>query len=311
MEEVAIVTGGTRGIGAAIAIALKTRGYRVAANYVGNEERARTFTGSSGIPSYKWDVADFEDCKRGVAEVERDLGPIDIVINNAGITRDATLKNMTPACGITSKPTNRKGTITNTSVMPAKPSSNSGRRFCGFPVTAAPITNRTPTMRIIATTADCRMVAVLMPMMLIAVITTEPAIPTRTQVRYTSQPATDHRKTLSNDELTQLTHTIAHRVGRYLERQGLLVRDSDQSYFTADAVEKVRPGTGREAGLGYAQHQERVPWGISKPALSAVVMSRSYPKHSLRSRGRLSLVSPEGAYSRRRPSSYSEDTRPP
>jgi hypothetical protein len=72
-----------------------------------------------------------------------------------------------------------------------------------------------------------------------------------------------HRlKAPTNDELTQLTHTIAHRVGRYLERQGLLVRDSDQSYFTADAVEKVRPGTGREAGLGYAQHQERVPWGM-------------------------------------------------
>ena len=94
-ERVALVTGGTRGIGAAIARALKDKGHKVAVTYHGNDERARAFTQATGIPAYKWDVADFEACEKGVARVEADLGPIDILVNNAGITRDATLVKMT------------------------------------------------------------------------------------------------------------------------------------------------------------------------------------------------------------------------
>lgn len=94
MARVAIVTGGTRGIGEAISIALKDMGMKVAANYAGNEERARQFTERTGIPTYKWNVADHEACIAGVKQVEADLGPVDVLVNNAGITRDTTMKRM-------------------------------------------------------------------------------------------------------------------------------------------------------------------------------------------------------------------------
>ncbi|MBN9529571.1 MAG: acetoacetyl-CoA reductase [Alphaproteobacteria bacterium] len=97
MSRVAIVTGGTRGIGAAISIQLKVHGYKVAANYAGNDEAAKAFSEQTGIPAYKWSVADFEACKAGVEQVTRDLGPVDIVVNNAGITRDTTIHKMSPA----------------------------------------------------------------------------------------------------------------------------------------------------------------------------------------------------------------------
>lgn len=96
MGRVALVTGGTRGIGAAIAVALKAAGHTVAANYAGNEEAARRFNESTGIAVYRWDVADFDACAAGVAKVEADHGPIEILVNNAGITRDTTLARMTP-----------------------------------------------------------------------------------------------------------------------------------------------------------------------------------------------------------------------
>ena len=95
MSKVALVTGGTRGIGAAISKALKKAGYLVAANYAGNDEAARTFSAATGIPTFKWSVADYEACVAGVAEVEAALGPIDILVNNAGITRDAMFHKMT------------------------------------------------------------------------------------------------------------------------------------------------------------------------------------------------------------------------
>ena len=94
MARVAIVTGGTRGIGEAISIALKDMGMKVAANYAGNDERAREFTERTGIPAFKWDVADFEACQEGVRKVEAELGPVDVLVNNAGITRDTTMKRM-------------------------------------------------------------------------------------------------------------------------------------------------------------------------------------------------------------------------
>jgi acetoacetyl-CoA reductase len=94
MARVAIVTGGTRGIGEAISIALRDMGMKVAANYAGNEERAREFTDRTGIAAYKWDVADFDACQEGVRKVEGDLGPVDVLVNNAGITRDATMRKM-------------------------------------------------------------------------------------------------------------------------------------------------------------------------------------------------------------------------
>ncbi len=94
MSRVAIVTGGTRGIGEAISIMLKEKGYKVAANYGGNDERAREFTERTGIPAYKWDVSDYEACVAGVAKVKEDLGPVEILVNNAGITRDGTLHRM-------------------------------------------------------------------------------------------------------------------------------------------------------------------------------------------------------------------------
>jgi acetoacetyl-CoA reductase len=94
MARVAIVTGGSRGIGEAISIALKDAGFTVAANYAGNDERARAFTDRTGIATYKWDVGDYEACQTGCAKVAADLGPVDAVINNAGITRDGTLLRM-------------------------------------------------------------------------------------------------------------------------------------------------------------------------------------------------------------------------
>lgn len=96
MPRVAIVTGGTRGIGAAICKALKAAGYEVAANYGGNDEIAQSFKEEASVPVYKWDVSSFEACAAGVRQVEADLGPIDILVNNAGITRDAQLHRMRP-----------------------------------------------------------------------------------------------------------------------------------------------------------------------------------------------------------------------
>ncbi|MBB5716319.1 acetoacetyl-CoA reductase [Sphingomonas aerophila] len=95
MARVAIVTGGTRGIGEAISLALKEAGLNVAANYAGNEERAREFTSRTGIQSFRWDVADHEACLNGVKEVEAALGPVDVLVNNAGITRDGTIMKLT------------------------------------------------------------------------------------------------------------------------------------------------------------------------------------------------------------------------
>ncbi|WP_169567026.1 acetoacetyl-CoA reductase [Sneathiella limimaris] len=94
MGRVAIVTGGTRGIGEAISVMLAEKGYKVAANYGGNDEKAKEFTERTGIPAYKWDVSDFDACMEGVAKVKADLGPVEIVVNNAGITRDGTLHRM-------------------------------------------------------------------------------------------------------------------------------------------------------------------------------------------------------------------------
>lgn len=94
MGHTALVTGGTRGLGRAIATALKSKGYRVAATYHGNDEAARQFQAETGIPTYKWDVADFEACRAGTATVKRELGSVGVLVNNAGITADATLKNM-------------------------------------------------------------------------------------------------------------------------------------------------------------------------------------------------------------------------
>ena len=94
MARVAIVTGGTRGIGEAICLALRDQGCAVVANYGGNDEKARIFTQRTGIPSYKWDVGDHEATLAGCAEVQKNIGPIDIVVNNAGITRDAVLHKM-------------------------------------------------------------------------------------------------------------------------------------------------------------------------------------------------------------------------
>jgi acetoacetyl-CoA reductase len=96
MARVALVTGGTRGIGEAISVALKDAGYRVAANYAGNDEAAAKFKEATGIPVYKWDVSDFQACQDGIKRVEADLGPIEVLVNNAGITRDTTLHRMKP-----------------------------------------------------------------------------------------------------------------------------------------------------------------------------------------------------------------------
>ena len=94
MARVAVVTGGTRGIGEAISVALRDAGVTVAANYAGNEEKARNFSDRHGITSYKWDVSDLDACVAGVQQIESELGPVDILVNNAGITRDGTMKRM-------------------------------------------------------------------------------------------------------------------------------------------------------------------------------------------------------------------------
>lgn len=96
MTRTALVTGGTRGIGAAIGRALKASGYRVAASYHGNDTAATKFKMESGIPIYKWDVGSFDACTEGVKEVVADFGPIDVLVNNAGITKDSTFHKMTP-----------------------------------------------------------------------------------------------------------------------------------------------------------------------------------------------------------------------
>ncbi len=96
MARVAIVTGGSRGIGAAISKALQAEGCVVAATYAGNDEKAAAFTDETGIKTYKWDVADYEACAAGIKQIEADLGPVDILVNNAGITRDAPFHKMTP-----------------------------------------------------------------------------------------------------------------------------------------------------------------------------------------------------------------------
>ncbi|SFT42885.1 acetoacetyl-CoA reductase [Mesorhizobium sp. YR577] len=95
MTRTALVTGGSRGIGAAIAVALKNAGYKVAANYAGNDEAAHKFTADTGIKTYKWSVADYDACEAGIKQVEADLGPVDVLVNNAGITRDAPFHKMT------------------------------------------------------------------------------------------------------------------------------------------------------------------------------------------------------------------------
>jgi len=95
MARVAVVTGGTRGIGEAISVGLKDAGYNVAAVYAGNDEKAREFSERTGIAVFKWDVSNFEACKEGLGKVAAELGPVEIVVNNAGITRDGVLHRMT------------------------------------------------------------------------------------------------------------------------------------------------------------------------------------------------------------------------
>ncbi len=96
MSRVAVVTGGTRGIGAAISLALKNAGYQVAANYAGNDEAAKAFHEETGIPVFKWDVSDYSACTEGLARVAAEIGPVDVLVNNAGITRDTMFHKMTP-----------------------------------------------------------------------------------------------------------------------------------------------------------------------------------------------------------------------
>jgi len=95
MARVAVVTGGTRGIGEAISIALRDAGMTVAANYAGNEEKAREFSDRTGIKAYKWDVSDLDACLAGIQQIESELGAVEVLVNNAGITRDGTMKRMT------------------------------------------------------------------------------------------------------------------------------------------------------------------------------------------------------------------------
>ena len=99
MARVALVTGGTRGIGHAISLALKSAGYRVAASYAGNDAAAQAFQAETGIPVYKFDVASFEGSAAAVQRIEKDLGPIDVLVNNAGITRDTMFHKMTKQQG--------------------------------------------------------------------------------------------------------------------------------------------------------------------------------------------------------------------
>lgn len=96
-QRVAVVTGGTRGIGEAISVALHKAGYKVAANYAGNDERAKAFTEATGVKAFKFDVADFAACEAGIKQIDGELGPVDILVNNAGITRDGTMHRMDAA----------------------------------------------------------------------------------------------------------------------------------------------------------------------------------------------------------------------
>jgi acetoacetyl-CoA reductase len=96
MARVAVVTGGTRGIGEAISKTLHATGYKVAANYGGNDEAAQKFKAATGIPVYKWDVSSYQSCVDGLKQVEADLGPVEVLVNNAGITRDAMFHRMKP-----------------------------------------------------------------------------------------------------------------------------------------------------------------------------------------------------------------------
>ena len=96
MSKVALVTGGSRGIGAAISRALMEAGYTVAATYAGNDDAAKAFTEETGIKTYKWSVADYDACAEGIKQIEAELGPIAVLVNNAGITRDAMFHKMTP-----------------------------------------------------------------------------------------------------------------------------------------------------------------------------------------------------------------------
>ena len=95
MARVALVTGGSRGIGAAISKGLKDAGYRVAANYAGNDDAAQKFKSETGVPVFKWSVADYDACAAGIKQVEAEVGPVDVLVNNAGITRDAMFHRMT------------------------------------------------------------------------------------------------------------------------------------------------------------------------------------------------------------------------
>src|SRR5439155_8307346 len=96
MSRVAVVTGGTRGIGEAIAKALHAAGYKIAANYGGNDEAAQKFKAATGIPVYKWDVSSYDACVAGLKQVAADLGPVEVLVNNAGITKDGMFHKMTP-----------------------------------------------------------------------------------------------------------------------------------------------------------------------------------------------------------------------
>lgn len=96
MARIALISGGTRGIGAAISTAMKAAGYSVAANFAGNIEKAAEFHAATGIPVFQWDVSDYDACVKGIAEVEAQLGPVDVLVNNAGITRDGMFHKITP-----------------------------------------------------------------------------------------------------------------------------------------------------------------------------------------------------------------------
>ncbi len=117
MTRVALVTGGSRGIGAAISKALKAAGCTVVANYAGNDEAAKSFSDETGIPAYKWSVADYDACKAGVEKIEAEHGPVEILINNAGITRDAPFHRMTPQQWKEVIDTNLTGTFNMTHVV--------------------------------------------------------------------------------------------------------------------------------------------------------------------------------------------------
>lgn len=128
MGRVALVTGGSRGIGAAISIALKEAGYSVAATYAGNDTAAEKFTAETGIPTYKWSVAVYDECVAGIAKVEEDLGPVEVLVNNAGITRDAMFHKITPDQWKEVVDTNLSGVFNMTHpVWPSMRSRNFGR----------------------------------------------------------------------------------------------------------------------------------------------------------------------------------------